>query len=183
MTALLDGLSVLKDNWWLALGILSLILLGQFLIYSVMKLIFGHSLTAEEYYSLGAAGWILPISLISLLSYMLRTIQLPQFSTLIIIVTLMILAVILFFRIKKQTTQTSRGTFLVLLLLFWISIPLRLAFVSKAIFPLYFDSATHYTIIKNLMGNMEPSNTTASFQWLGTDYYHVGFHFLAAFLS
>ena len=183
MTALLDGLSVLKDNWWLALGILSLILLGQFLIYSVMKLIFGHSLTAEEYYSLGAAGWILPISLISLLSYMLRTIQLPQFSTLIIIVTLMILAVILFFRIKKQTTQTSRGTFLVLLLLFWISIPLRLAFVSKAIFPLYFDSATHYTIIKNLMGNMEPSNTTASFQWLGTDYYHVGFHFLAAFLA
>jgi len=183
MTALLDGLSALKDNWQLALGILSLMLLGQFLVYSVMKLIFGHRLTTEEYYSLGIAGWILPVSLISLLWYLLGTIQLPQFSTLIIIIVLIILAVILFFRKKEQTTQTSKGTFLILLLLFWISIPLRLAFVSKVIVPLYFDSATHYSIIKNLMGNIEPSNTTASFQLLGTNYYHVGFHFLAAFLA
>ena len=182
MTALLDGLSVLKDNWRLALGILSLILLGQFLVYSVMKLIFGHRLTGEEYYSLGAAGWILPASLISLLWYMLGIIHLPQFSALIIITSLIILAVILFFRIKKQTTRISMAL-LGLLLLFWISIPLRLAFVSKTILPLYFDSTRHYTIIKNLVANIEPSNITASFQWLGTDYYHVGFHFLAAFLA
>ncbi len=182
MTALLDGLSALKDNWQLALGILSLVLLGQLLVYSVMRLIFGHRLTGEEYYSLGAAGWILPVSLISLLWYMLRTVHLPQSSALIIIISPIILAIILFFRIKKQTARISKAL-LGLLLLFWISVPLRLAFVSKAILPLYFDSARHYVIIENLLGNIEPSNTTASFPWLTTDYYHVGFHFLAAFLA
>ena len=183
MKPLLDGLSVLEGNLQLVLGILSLMFLGQFLIYAVMKMIFRDGLTEQEYYSLGMAGWILPVSLISLLWYLLGIMHVSQFTILIIIIPLIVVAVILFFRINKQTTHYSKATLLGLLLFFSISILLRLAFVSEVIFPLYFDSARHYTIIKNLLVNIEPSNTVVSFQWLTTDYYHIGFHFLAAFVA
>jgi hypothetical protein len=183
MKPLLDGLSVLEGNLLLVLGILSLIFLGQFLMYSMMKMIFGDRLREEEYYSLGMAGWILPVSLISLLWYLLGIMHVSQFTIQIIISPLIVVAVILFFRINKQTTHYSKATLLGLLLLFSISILLRLAFVSEVIFPLYFDSARHYTIMKYLLVNIEPSNTVVSFQWLTTDYYHIGFHFLAAFIA
>jgi hypothetical protein len=183
MKPLLDGLSVLEGNVQLVLGILSLIFLGQFLVYSVMKMIFGDRLTEEEYFSLGMAGWLVPVSLLSLLWYQLGTVHLPEFSALIFISFITLLAVLLFFRINKQTTQSSKGTLLGLLLLFCISIPLRLAFISKLFMPLYFDSARHFVIIKSLLGNIAPSSGTTLFQQLGTNYYHVGFHFLAAFLS
>jgi hypothetical protein len=183
MTALLDGFSVLEGNWRLVFGMLFLILLGQLLVYSVLKSIFGHGLTAEEYFSLGLAGWILPVSLISLLWYLSGIVHMSRSSILILIIPLTILAIILVFRIKKQTTPNSKAAILGLLLLFWISIPLRLALVSKVLMPLYFDSARHYMIIKSLLGNIGPPDTIASFQGLGTNYYHMGFHFLAAFLA
>jgi hypothetical protein len=183
MKPLLDSVSVLEGNLQLVLGILSLIFLGQFFVYLVMKIIFGEKLTEEEYYSLGMAGWIVPVSLLSLLWYLLRTIHLPAFSALLFIIFITILAVLIFFRINKQTAQSSKGTLLGLLLLFCLFIPLRLAFISEVLMPLYFDSVRHYTIIKSLLGNIELSATTTLFQQLGINYYHVGFHFLAAFLS
>jgi hypothetical protein len=183
MKPLLDGLSVLGENWQLVLGILSLIFLGQFLIYSVMKMIFGDGLTGEEYYSLGMAGWIVPVSLLSLLWYLLRTTHLPDFSTLIVIIFISIVAILLFFRINKQITRSSKGTLAGLLLVFCIFVLLRLAFISDVLMPLYFDSARHFVIIKSLLGNIGPSSGITFFQQLETNYYHVGFHFLAAFLS
>jgi len=183
MRPLSDGLSVLQGNLLLVLVILWLIFLGQTFIYWMMKLIFGDKLSEEEYFSLGLAGWILPISLLSLLWYILGINHLPEFSTLIIIISLTVFLVILLFRINKRAAHYSRPMLWGLLLLFSISILLRLAFVSDVIFPLYFDSARHYAIIKNLLVNIEPSNTDVSFQWLTTDYYHIGFHFLAAFVA
>jgi hypothetical protein len=68
-------------------------------------------------------------------------------------------------------------------LLFGIFILLRLAFVSQATLPLYFDSAEHYRIIKSLAGQLEPSNITLSFRWPIANYYHIGFHLLALFIT
>ena len=62
-----DSLSVLSDNWILVLTILFIILSGQMLIHLSLKRIFGKELTAEEYFSLGIGGWLLPALLISLL--------------------------------------------------------------------------------------------------------------------
>jgi hypothetical protein len=65
----------------------------------------------------------------------------------------------------------------VLLTLFLVSIFVRLAFVSQAIFPSYFDSAAHYGIIKSMLENGR------ALLFVATNYYHWGFHFLAAFLA
>ena len=151
MKPLVDGLSVLEGNLQLVLVILCLILLCQAFVYWIMKLIFGDRLSEEEYFSLGLAGWILPVSLLSLLWYILGIPHLPQLSSLIIIIPLTIFTVLLFFRTNKQPFHTSKPVLWGLLLLFSISIVLRLAFVSEVIFPLYFDSVRHYTIIENLV--------------------------------
>jgi len=51
--------------------------------------------------------------------------------------------------------------------------------VSGALFPLYFDSAQHYTVIKNIMEN----DAAWMFNWLSAAYYHLGFHYLTAFFA
>jgi hypothetical protein len=61
-----------------------------------------------------------------------------------------------------------------------ISIPLRLAFLSNLLLPQYFDSVRHYALIQSLLTHTQPSALT-SIQGVGTGYYHLGFHFLAAF--
>ena len=183
MKPLWDGLLVLKDHWQLVLGILSLILLSYFPIYAGMKLIFSKGLTEEEYLSLGMAGWLLPASLLSLLWHGLRAVGLPQSNALILAILPGIFALLYFLRAKKQPAPHSKVIGLSLLFLLAIFSLLRLAFISKTLIPQYFDSVRHYTIIKSLLETIEPGGTTASFPWLGADYYHVGFHFLAAFVA
>ena len=77
----------------------------------------------------------------------------------------------------REPASTSMGIFLACFIV--ASILLRLAFVSKAIFPSYFDSAQHYAIIKNIIAN-GPSWIFAS---LGSNYYHMGFHSITAFFA
>ncbi len=183
MKTLLDGFAILEDNWQLVFGILCIMLLCQFLVYSAIKMIFGDGLTPSEYYSLAAAGWILPISLVSLLWFLWGIFQTPRFDPLIAATPIAFFALLLFYRFKKEPLHDSKTILWGLLLLFGTSILLRLAFVSQAILPLYFDSAEHYRIIKNLMGDPVTSNAAMSFKWPTTSYYHLGFHLLAGFIS
>ena len=76
-----------------------------------------------------------------------------------------------------QPASTLTGFFLICFILG--SLLLRLAFVSKAIFPSYFDSAQHYTTIKNILSN----GSLYVFETLRVNYYHVGFHFITAFFA
>ena len=179
MKVLLDGLSVLADHWRLLPVILSIMLLGQLLVWAVLKKILGDKLTSEEYFSLGIGGWMVPVSLASLLWFLWGMIQAPQSSAFILFILLAILTVTLFFRIGKQAQQDSRAIIFILLAVFGISAFLRLVFASEVLLPSYFDSAEHYRIIKDLMGNQEME----SFEWPTTNYYHLGFHLLAAFIS
>ena len=181
MEILLNGFSVVRDHWRLIFGILLIMLMGQILVWSALKTIFGDRLTADEYYSLGLAGWILPVSLGSMLWFLWGTIQGSQFSALIVLALISIFTIVLFFRSRIGILQDSRTILLGLFLLSGVSIFLRLVFVSKAIIPLYFDSAQHYMIIKNLVGSLGPSSTRP-FTWPTASYYHVGFHLLTAFI-
>src|SRR5687768_7959977 len=70
MKVLSDSLSVLSDNWALILIIVLIILSGQMLIHLAIKRILGKALTAEEYFSLGIGGWLLPAILVSLLWFL-----------------------------------------------------------------------------------------------------------------
>ncbi len=183
MKPLWDGLLVLIDHWQIVLGILLLILAGQFLIYAAMKSIFRPGLAAEEYLSLGMAGWILPAFLLALLGYGFRTAGFSACIALLFSGLLLILPILFFFRVRQPPAPVSMTTVISLLFLLGVFLLLRLAFVSRALMPQYFDSVRHYTIIKSLMENIEPGSRGVSFPWLGTNYYHIGFHFLAAFVA
>src|SRR5688572_7894447 len=185
MKVLSDSLSVLSDNWALVLIILFIILSGQMLIHLAIKIIFGKVLTAEEYFSLGIGGWPIPALLFSFVWFLWGLLASRQSSALIIFlfISIVIVTAILFFRSTKEITQDSKILLFVLLAILGISLFLRLAFVSEAILPLYSDSAQHYRIIKDLLGNPESSNVAASFKWPAPAYYHLGFHLLAAFIT
>src|SRR5262249_44580445 len=75
-----------------------------------------------------------------------------------------------------------RAALVSLLFLFCLAVPLRLAFLSNLIMPQYFDSVRHYMLIQSLLGNRQPGALT-SVDGLGASYYHLGFHFLAAFTA
>jgi hypothetical protein len=55
----------------------------------------------------------------------------------------------------------------------------RLAFVAKALLPMYFDSAQHYLFAKNILFNLTHADSSSPLP----NYYHLGFHFLTAFLT
>ncbi len=165
-----DGLSVIAEHGRIVSGVLVLIVASQFLTGSALRLIFGAQLTADDHLSLGLAGWVMPASLLSVV-YFLRGLE-------FVLALFLILTVYIFIRLRlKPSFVSAQGgpgsknlTFLLLAFLA-ISIPLRLVFVSKAALPSYFDSAAHYLLIKVFMGSaaIAPAN-----------YYHFGFHILAA---
>ncbi|MCI0553015.1 MAG: hypothetical protein L0287_18875 [Anaerolineae bacterium] len=183
MNVLSDGSSILLDHWRLIYHLLLILLFGQILIGSALKKIFGERLTADEYFSLGLAGWMIPALMLSMLWFLWGPVQSLHFDVLIATVTIALFAFWLFPRSKKEVVNESKIILLFLTLLFGIFIFLRLAFVSQAILPSYFDSAQHYMIIKDLMGNAETANAAASFDLLITNYYHKGFHLLALFIT
>ena len=185
MTVLLDSFSVLEDNWRLIFVILLIVLLGQMLIYLAIKKILGEELPAEEYFSLGIGGWLVPALLAPLLWFFWGMMRARPSGALIIFILIaaLVFALILFFRSGKETLPGSKAILIVLFAFFGISLFLRLAFVSEAILPLYSDSAQHYTIIKNLLADSETLNAALPFKWPTTSYYHLGFHLLAAFIT
>jgi hypothetical protein len=181
MNVLSDSFSVLMDHWQLIAGILFIILLGQILVWSMLKRIFRDRLTSDEYYSISIAGWMLPIFMGSVLWLLWRYFQRSGGSALIVFILIALPAIILVLRTRTGFLQDSKTILFILFVLFGLFIFLRLAFVSKAAIPLYFDSAQHYLIIKNLLGN-PASDASALFTWPPTGYYHIGFHIVAAIL-
>lgn len=171
MSAWLDGLSVLVGEWRLVVAILVCVFAGQAVIAISLQNI-EDRLTSSERLALGLAGWIIPASLLSLIWYF------TGFDGLFWIFPSALLLILLF-RVKSDPKPVVSSTRLFLLLFLFLSILLRLVYASKAVFPLYFDSAQHYLVINNLMG----SDSIQLLNWLNASYYHLGFHFLAAFLT
>jgi hypothetical protein len=144
MNVLSDSFSVLMDHWRLIAGILVILFLGQIFIWSMLKMIFGDRLTSDEYYSISIAGWMLPIFMASVPWLLWRYFQTSDGSALIVFILIALPAIILVLRTRKGLLQDSKTILFILFVLFGLFIFLRLAFVSKAAIPLYFDSAQHY---------------------------------------
>lgn len=176
MNVLSDIFSVLVNHWRLISGILLIILFGQALVWSVLKLIFSDRLTSAEYFSLSAAGWIIPLSLGSFL-----WLALPQsaLSGSVVLIFLAVPTIALFLRTREKSLPGSKAVLFILLSSFGLFVVLRLAFLARVVVPLYFDSAQHYTIIKSLIDGLT-SNEATSPGWPASTYYHIGFHLLTA---
>ena len=182
MNVLSDIFSVLTNHWLLVAGMLLIMLLSQLLVGSALRMIFRDRLASEDYFALSAAGWMLPLSLASVLWLMLGAWLPGQAVALLLVLLTGILSVVLFLRARQEPVPASKAILWVLLLLFSASIFLRLAFVSKFIIPLYFDSAQHYFITKALISSLASHASPLLNPPTGT-YYHNGFHFLIAWMS
>ncbi|HXD09357.1 MAG TPA: hypothetical protein VN653_04780, partial [Anaerolineales bacterium] len=174
-TVLQDGFAVIVDQWQIVFGILILLILSQAMLGLVLRQIFGRQLTSNEYLALSLAGWILPAALISMLWIFIGSPSAGRFNLLIL--TGVLLAVLFLMRFKTDPEPVSKPIALFLLLFLLVSILLRLAFVSRAVLPSYFDSAQHYQLIKSLL-----AYGSAIIFTLQASYYHLGFHILTAFV-
>ena len=177
--AIMDGLSIAGIHWRLVLGILLILIVSQLLLLYPLKWVFEEQFSGEETVSLSLAGWLLPACLISLLWYALAQAVSLQFSTTVIAI-LLIAGLALSLRDYRATLQLSNTGSISLVLAAGLFIILRLAFVSKAVVPLYFDSAQHYRFINELLTNLGTEGAGIQSQ---AGYYHLGFHFLAAFIT
>jgi len=172
MNVWIDSLSVLANEWQLVAVIFAFIFASQSLISLVLRKIFGDNLTPGEYLSLGLAGVTAPLIILSMLWYF------TGFARLFwIIPILLILYLLLRFKSDRKPAATQTA-FIYILTVFAFTL-LRLAYVSQTLFPLYFDSAVHYTLTKHIM-SMSP---TWILNWLTASYYHLGFHFLTALFT
>jgi hypothetical protein len=89
------------------------------------------------------------------------------------------------FKQRISAIFTPRSKFvpgLVLILTLIMSLYIRLAFITGLVAPLYFDSATHYSIVQGLITRFE-APPLATFGSLVEGYYHLGFHVLIAAIS
>ncbi len=182
MNVLFDIFSVLKEHWQLLAGMVLMIICSQLLISSALRMIFRDRLAPEDYFALSAAGWMLPLSLASVLWLAFGPFLPVQAGALLFIVLTAILALMLFFRVRKETVPASKAILWTLFLLFGASIFLRLAFVSKVILPLYFDSAQHYFITNALIRSLAAHQSPLLSLPAGM-YYHTGFHFMTAWMA
>jgi hypothetical protein len=203
---------VLVNEWNSILGMLGIFLLGSGIVFLCLKTIFDDSLTFGEFFVLGMGGAFLPIFLGIFLSWIFKLlfgIKISFGLFCLIIFTVCCFAVsqskgIPIQKLAKRFYSRVIAQFknaedkqpisailtlrpkvlpaLALILIFIGSVYLRLAFISGLIAPLHFDSALHYSMVKNLVTNFEASTVPVSNLFSG-EYYHLGFHFLVAAIS
>jgi hypothetical protein len=174
-----DSFSVLVSHWQLISGILLMMLLGQVLMGSALRMIFRDGLTSADYFALSAAGWMLPLSLASLLWLAWGAFLPAQAGAFLSLIITAILAGVFILQARKALMPGSKAILSILIVLFGAFLFLRLAFVSEVIIPLYFDSAQHYLIIKTLIASLASDAIPALGSPAGA-YYHTGFHLLTA---
>lgn len=180
MNVWLDGLGVLADKGWVIVSIFLIVIWGQILIVNVFQKIFKDRLTRAEYFSLGMAGWLLPVAFTALLLFGGVYLFGENMVEVVFIVTIILFLYII---LTRKPAPGSLLVYSVLILFLVGSVFLHLIFLRKVIFPLYFDSAEHYRIIKYFLEYFAASNGGTFPAWPLTNYYHVGYHFLIASFS
>ena len=183
VNGLVDGFAAAGTHLQLLTAVLLIVLVSQFLMYGILKSIFEDKFSGDEYYSLSLAGWMLPACMLSLLWYFCSLLLTPKAGTLIAMIVVILLAFLVWARIRNPEAYDSQATIRSLFLLTLLFLILRLAFVSKAVLPSYFDSAQHYLRVKELLANPGASGQALPSLWSLTQYYHLGFHFLAAWIT
>lgn len=158
-----------------------MILLSQLLLGAVLRTIFRERLHAEAYFALSASGWILPLSLTSMIWLAWGVILPAGVGAFLMLVVLTALAIVLFLKSHKEPVPGTKAILWTLIALFGAFIFLRLAFVSKVVVPLYFDSAQHYLLANNLIRSLASKELPYWGSPAGS-YYHMGFHLLTAFI-
>ncbi len=176
MNIFTDGFTVLVNQAWTVFSILFTIIWGQIVIFPLFKNIFKTRLTSSEIISLGWAGWILPVVLLSALMFA-GVFLLGEIA--VIATSIIAIIALMYALITGKLDRTSLivcSAFFSVLMVFLIT---QLAFLKTMLLPSYFDSAEHYRIIKYFSEYYVSSGRDFPL----VNYYHLGFHLLGATVS
>jgi hypothetical protein len=212
MDILVNSWLVLVKEWYGILGILCIFLLGGGIVFLWLKILFDDNLTFGEYFVLSMGGTLLPLFLGIFLSLLLDFLLGIKINFILCCLVIFIFCCFAVYRSRTRQYQTQSSRFfslipepyknsryrqlftafftlkpgvvpaLLLILILLGSVYIRLAFISGLIAPLYFDSAMHYSIVRDLITNFETSTLPNYGSFVG-GYYHLGFHVLIAAMS
>ncbi len=165
--------AVLASQGMLILCLLAIIFTGMLVSISFLRSATDNSYTTIEYFSLGISAWSIPVLLAALPASGLLQISDTVFRVIAVIIFLAAL-----WLIKPMMGKPLKISFMgwLLFILLILSIAANLIFLSRILFPAYFDSVEHYRIIKSLL--QSPGLDTVT--WPTSSYYHIGYHTMLA---
>lgn len=173
MNPWLAGLSALTELGWAACAVFFVITWGFFVARGCLLYFFEDSLTEADALSISAAGWVIPVLILSLFTFFVSLL----FNAIIGGICAGILILFSLWLFRHKWTSSHLLIFIALLI---PALILRFAFLADQVLPSYFDSAEHYRLIKLLTESYQTGNLSDGLTSL---YYHLGFHSLAAFIS
>jgi hypothetical protein len=192
MDNLLKSLEVVTQNWPVVIGLLGLYLLGSASLFFWLKTSLGSRLTSGELTAVSLGGGFLPLFLGLIPVFALGFFGGVKLNFILIWLVVLGLSGLLFFltwRRNRQTAalETPRTGFPalwagLLLLVFLLTLTLRLAFIAGLTVPLYFDSVMHYSIIADLIAKFNQASLPDFNTFVG-GYYHLGYHLLTTALG
>jgi len=186
MDIILTGLQVFTKEWNGILAILGLLLLGSGIIIFWVRIVSGDDLTFGDFFAIGVGGGWITLFPIVFLAVLLRFVFGVKVNFIGLCMGILIISIVASYWIKRpqhiEAIASNSAPVLALFAVFILSILMRLAFISRLIMPPYFDSAIHYSIVKDLIANFENLSFPTYGSFVG-GYYHLGFHTLVAALS
>lgn len=172
MNLFLDGWNAVERHALTLAGILLLMVWGQLLVHWLLERIFKERCTNTEYHSLTMVGWVLPVAVWAVFLFLSKNLLGDTAGKILALLLIFIPFVIGFKRMFRISPPVlGMGT------LFIVILVLNFAFLEQAVFPSYFDSAEHYRLIKEILASNQFAASNSG------NYYHLGYHFVAAALS
>lgn len=153
-------------------GILLLMVWGQLLVHWLLERILKDRCTNTEYHSLTMVGWVLPVAAWAVFLFLGKNL----FGDTAGKILALLLIFIPFFIGFKRMLRISMPV-LGMGMLFIVFLVLNFAFLQQAVFPSYFDSAEHFRFIKEILATNQFAASNSG------NYYHLGYHFVAAAFS
>lgn len=168
MNVFFDGLRTVEPNAATLTFLLFMTAWGQVISNGVLARLFKERLTDSDRLSLSMAAWVLPVGIWAGIVVLSRMVF-GEISAKVLASFFFIAP--LFFTVVPLK-QKPAPIWLLLFLFCATSMIFRLAFLQKAVFPSYFDSAEHYHLIRLLaeIGSLPQ----------GGNYYHMGYHVICA---
>ena len=183
MTPFLDGWHVLQQHAPAVLLAAGLMLWGGAVFAGLCRRPAAPLLDLEEALSLAAGAWIIPVLVISglvlLLAPPLQAGQI-QFWVAVLVAAVPLLLV---WRPGKGGLGKPEGDLRLaaaLLFILMTLVVLRLAFLKETALPLYFDSAAHYGLVRQLLEEPLDHGAGRTLILPLASYYHLGYHILLA---
>ncbi|MFN2119472.1 MAG: DUF6541 family protein [Anaerolineales bacterium] len=185
MAVLLDSWFVLRTQAPVVLIVLAFILWGFVIVARGLRPLLPADSGRFLVFPLAMAGWSLPVLLLALLLFAAALLLhvdpgLPMMAAWLALIVGWGVWALSGWRRPLPRLALAAGPLVGLFVVFLI---LRLAFIARTPLPLYFDSAEHYRIIRQLLDDYLRAPPLASIDFPVQNYYHVGYHLMVALMA